>query len=80
MDEENSLARLPEAYAAALRLRRRGLDDTAIAAQLGLEPQAVGPLLRLADAKLATLREPLDEPTSVRPRPAPKENSRKETP
>ena len=56
------LARLPDAYAAALRLRRQGLDDRAIAEQLELEPQAVGPLLRLAEAKLAALREPLDKP------------------
>jgi hypothetical protein len=52
MDEESVLARLPEAYAAALRLRGQGLDEEAIAAQLELEPQAVGPLLRLAKAKL----------------------------
>lgn len=73
MDEENSLARLPEAYAAALRLRRGGVDDGAIAEQLGLEPQAIGPLLRLAEAKLAALGEPPDEPVSTSRRPASKE-------
>jgi len=72
MDEESALACLPEAYAAALRLRRQGLDDRAIAEQLDLEPQAVGPLLRLAEAKLAALREPLDEPVPTRRRPPPK--------
>jgi hypothetical protein len=57
MDEESVLACLPEAYAAALRLRREGLGERAIAEQLGLEPQAVGPLLRLAEAKLAALAQ-----------------------
>jgi DNA-directed RNA polymerase specialized sigma24 family protein len=71
MDEESVLARLPEAYAAALRLRRQGLDEGAIADQLGLERQAVGPLLRLAEAKLAALREPLDEPVPAERRAAP---------
>jgi len=65
MDEESTLARLPEGYAEALRLRRQGLDDAAIAERLRLEPQAVGPLLQLAEAKLAALGEPLDEPDSA---------------
>lgn len=56
MDEESALARLPETYAAALRLRQKGLEEEAIAEQLDLEPQAVGPLLQLAEAKLAALR------------------------
>jgi hypothetical protein len=66
MDEESVLARLPEAYAAALRLRRQGLGEEAIAAQLELEPQAVGPLLRLAEAKLVALHHSLDEPTEAK--------------
>jgi len=64
MDEESALARLPETYAAALRLRRQGLDESAIAEQLGLEPEAIGPLLRLAEAKLAALDERSDESVS----------------
>jgi DNA-directed RNA polymerase specialized sigma24 family protein len=70
MDEESVLARLPEAYAAALRLRGQGLDEEAIAAQLELEPQAVGPLLRLAKAKLVALHQSLDEPTRGEATPA----------
>lgn len=73
MDEDSALDSLPEAYATALRLRRQGLEEGAIAERLGLEPQAVGPLLRLAEAKLAALRDPLDEPASSSRRPAPKE-------
>ena len=42
----------PEAYAAALRLQDEGHDDKAIAVRLGLAPAAVGPLLRVAAAKL----------------------------
>ena len=55
--EGRALARLPATYADALRLRARGLDEPAIATELGLEPQAVGPLVRVATAKLATLLE-----------------------
>jgi hypothetical protein len=69
--DESVLARLPEAYAAALRLRGQGLDEATIAAQLELEPQAVGPLLRLAEAKLAALDKPLDETTEAKQHPAP---------
>ena len=54
-EHEGALARLPENYAAALRMRARGLTEQAIAAELKLEPEAVGPLLRLAEAKLSAL-------------------------
>lgn len=53
MDVEAAFSRLPETHAAALRLRARGFDDDAIAAALALEPKAVAPLLRIAEAKLA---------------------------
>ena len=66
MNEESALGRLPEAYAAALRLHRQGLDENAIAEQLGLQPQAAGPLLRLAKAKLDALHNPPDQPLSRR--------------
>lgn len=46
---------MPETYAAALRLRDAGFDDTAIATRLELEPEAVAPLLRIAAAKLAAV-------------------------
>ena len=44
---------LPEAYATALRLRDAGCTDEMIADRLGIEPEAVAPLLRIAVAKLA---------------------------
>ena len=55
MDVEDAFSRLPETHAAALRLRARGFDQEAIAAALGLEPKTVGPLLRIAEAKLEAL-------------------------
>ena len=39
----------------ALRLQDEGHDDQAIAVRLGLAPAAVGPLLRVAAAKLHTI-------------------------
>lgn len=63
MDVEAAVSRLPEAHAAALRLRARGFDDDAIASALALEPSAVAPLLQIAEAKLAALtRERGKEP------------------
>ena len=58
MDRTHAIARLPRAYARALALRAQGVDEEGIAADLGIARQAVGVLLRLADAKLASL---LDE-------------------
>jgi|GraSoiStandDraft_54_1057290.scaffolds.fasta_scaffold102987_4 hypothetical protein len=55
MDRNTAIDRLPEAYAAALRLQDDGHDDNAIAARLDLAPAAVGPLLRVATAKLHTI-------------------------
>ncbi len=55
MDRSTAIDRLPEAYAAALRLQDEGHDDKAIAVRLGLAPAAVGPLLRVAAAKLHTI-------------------------
>jgi DNA-directed RNA polymerase specialized sigma24 family protein len=57
VNENESLARLPEAYRRAVQLRQQGADQLAIAAELGIQPEAVGPLLRIADAKLAALRD-----------------------
>jgi DNA-directed RNA polymerase specialized sigma24 family protein len=57
MHEDETLARLPDAYRRALQLRRQGANQLAIAAELDIEPEAVGPLLRIADAKLAALRD-----------------------
>ena len=47
------LDRLPEMYARALRLVGEGLDPATVADRLDLDPEVVGPLLRLARAKLA---------------------------
>jgi DNA-directed RNA polymerase specialized sigma24 family protein len=55
VDVEAAFNRLPETHAAALRLRARGFDHDAIATALALEPSAVPPLLRIAEAKLAAL-------------------------
>ena len=55
MDRSTAIDRLPKAYAAALRLQDEGHDEKAIAAQLGLAPPAVGPLLRVAAAKLHSI-------------------------
>ena len=53
MDRVTAIAQLPEAYASALRLREANLDDATLAEQLGVEVEALSPLLRLAEAKLA---------------------------
>jgi hypothetical protein len=66
MDIEAAFSRLPETHVAALRLRARGFDDDAIAAALTLEPEAVAPLLRIAEAKLGTLTAEGRDPTTVR--------------
>jgi DNA-directed RNA polymerase specialized sigma24 family protein len=55
LSDELALDQLPEAHAAVLRLRDLGLSERTIAERLGLEPEAVGPLLRLAEAKRAAL-------------------------
>ena len=44
---------LPDLYALGLRLQRSGLGGAEIAGRLGIEPEAVPSLLRLAEAKLA---------------------------
>ncbi|PWU43475.1 hypothetical protein DLE60_16370 [Micromonospora globispora] len=64
MTYEEALDLLPVRYAQALHLRRLGCDEQAIAAELAVEPAAVGPMLQLAEAKLARL---LAEPAEVAP-------------
>lgn len=55
-------ARLPEVYQILLRLKDRGLSEADIARQLQVLPEAVGPLIRVAEAKLLHLqREPNQE-------------------
>lgn len=50
-----ALSALPGTYSLALRLREAGLADDLLAECLHVEPEAVGPLLTLADAKLETI-------------------------
>lgn len=50
-----ALQRLPEPYALGLRLRDAGTPEEVIADRLGVEPEALGPLLALAEVKLATI-------------------------
>ncbi len=57
MDRTEAIARLPEAYAVALRLRDAGVTHAQLAAGFGIEPQSVPSFLRIADAKLAELAE-----------------------
>lgn len=64
MTYEEALDLLPVMYAQALHLRRLGCDEQAIAAELAVEPAAVGPMLQLAEAKLARL---LTESTELAP-------------
>jgi hypothetical protein len=54
MDRATAISRLPESYAAALKLHDERLDDR-LADLLGIEPASVPALLRLANAKLARL-------------------------
>jgi len=55
MPAPDDLNRLPETYALALRLRGEGLGHDAIARVLDIETESVGPLLELAESKLAGL-------------------------
>lgn len=59
-----ALRGLPEAYALGLRLRDAGTPAGVIADRLGIEPESLGPLLALAEAKLATIlgTSDLEEP------------------
>ncbi|MET8877236.1 hypothetical protein [Nocardia sp. NPDC004604] len=54
---QRAVDRLPFPYAAALRLRAAGVSDEVIAEVLSIEVDAVGPLMRMAEAKLAAIRD-----------------------
>lgn len=62
MDLATAMNELPEVHAAALRMHRAGTDDAEIARKLGIEPEAVAPLLQVAEAKLASLLAAPDPP------------------
>lgn len=59
VDRSDALRHLPLSYAAALRLKEIGADDSIVAATLDVDEAAVDNLLELARAKLAEL---LDHP------------------
>ena len=67
MDLAAALNELPEVHAAAIRLHRAGVDAAGIATELGIEVQAVAPLLRVAEAKLASLLAAPDPPAARGP-------------
>ena len=55
MDLAAALDELPEVHARVIRLHRAGMDAAGIAGELGIDVEAVPPLLRVAEAKLASL-------------------------
>jgi hypothetical protein len=57
VDRARALEALPHTYAIALRLRDEGIEPDAMARVLDVEPEAISPLLELAEAKLAGLVE-----------------------
>jgi DNA-directed RNA polymerase specialized sigma24 family protein len=52
---EDAIRRLPRMHAEAIRLMDAGVSDELIAERLDIEALAVGPLLRIAKAKLAAI-------------------------
>jgi hypothetical protein len=57
MDRDEAIARLPEAYAVALRLHAAGVTPAQLALGFDIEPQSVAGFLKIAEAKLAELAE-----------------------
>jgi DNA-directed RNA polymerase specialized sigma24 family protein len=53
VERDEAVARLPVAYQRVLACLDAGWSDEEIAAQLGIEPEAVRPLVELARSKLA---------------------------
>ncbi len=51
------MSRLPAGHAVVLQLREEGLTSQQIAAQLGIDPVAVAPLLAVAQAKLEAIMD-----------------------
>jgi hypothetical protein len=52
---EAALRCLPAAYSLALRLRDAGVAEAMIAECVGVEPEAVGAMLAVGEAKLAAV-------------------------
>lgn len=55
VERDAALALLPEAYADALQWRDDGAGPSLIAERLGIETEAVGPVMRIAESKLDAL-------------------------
>lgn len=55
MDRAEAIGHLPETHAAVIRLLDTGADTDAIAVHLDIHPNAVAPLVKVAQAKLARL-------------------------
>lgn len=51
-DRAAAIRRLPQSYSLALRLRDAGVSGELIAECVGIEPEGVGPLFEVAEAKL----------------------------
>lgn len=52
-ERKDAIDRLPLPYSTALRLRAAGIPDGLIAECIGVAPEAIDTLMRLAEAKLA---------------------------
>jgi hypothetical protein len=61
----SALRLLAPVHARAIVLNEAGVESAELARRLDLDPSAVGPLLRIARTKLATL-EGLEEPATDR--------------
>jgi hypothetical protein len=59
---DEAVRRLPVVYSLALRLREVGVPEALIAECVGVEPEAVGALLVVGEAKLAAMRCAGDPP------------------
>ena len=57
-----ALRRLPPVHSLALRLREAGVPTGLMAECLRIEPEAIGPLLAVAEAKLATILDEVQPP------------------
>jgi hypothetical protein len=53
VNREQAIGELPLSHAVALRLRDAEADDETIARALGIEPEGIPGLLRVAEAKLS---------------------------
>ena len=56
MQRSSAMRLLAPAHAQILELADQGLETPDLAQQLGIDPSAVGPLLRIARSKLAALQ------------------------